>query len=106
MSFSYCSQYFWSHLSFRFLQYSTIKVSTEALPMKYCNRGLPDTLQPRTEEIFRNCIKFVASDTTSLLKYDIMIDDIREVLFRPFRAREGCAAENAWEQRRNGTNRR
>lgn len=63
------------------------------------------TIPTRKNGIFRNGVKFVASDTLSLLKYGIMMDGIREVLFRPFRAREGCAAESAWEQRRNGTHR-
>ena len=70
--------------------------------MKYCSVELLYASQG----IFGNYIKLVASDTPSPLKYGIIIGDIREVLFRPFRAREGCAAESAWEQRRNGTNRR
>ena len=90
-----------------------------SVPTEYCSIALPDTWQRdhmrsrpsrsryfHTERIFRICIKFLRSATPFPLKYDIMMDDIREVLFRPFRAREGCAAESAWEQRRNGTNRR
>ena len=119
MSFSCCSLYSWSHLLLCFFARRRYQSIFRSLIMKYCSMGMPDGLQQgyaRTYpfqlsilnkgRIFRNYIKFVRSDTPSPFKYDIMIGDIREVLFRPFRAREGCAAESAWEQRRNGTNRR
>ena len=54
--------------------------------MKYCSVELLYASQG----IFGNYIKLVASDTPSPLKYGIIIGDIREVLFRPFRAREMC----------------